>query len=166
MFMLSSLMSCHAISLFSFLFVSSSYQYLYLMFMLPQLLFMYLLCKYLYCDVVFILICLLPTNLFGLLNSQKITKKRKFVTNVTCCLLLYFGTSQSIFVFMFLASMFRCKLLVFIQMSMQALNDMIRNDPSLLIRGLRKRNSVEIAARSSIFPAFQTKVNLKAIASR
>ena len=40
------------------------------------LLFVSLLYKYLYCGVVFIFICLLPTNSFGLLNSQKITKKK------------------------------------------------------------------------------------------
>ena len=39
-------------------------------------LFVSLLCKYLYCGVAFIHICLLLTNSLGLLNSQKIAKKK------------------------------------------------------------------------------------------
>ena len=52
-------------------------------------------------------IFLLFTNMFCLLNPQKIAKKRKSDTSSICGLISYFGMKESIFVFMFFTPMCR-----------------------------------------------------------
>ena len=110
---------------------------------------------------------LLFTNLFCLLKLTDNNKKRKFRTSDDCGFNSYFWYDSINFHSRIFASMLRFKLLdFFLHKHVIITNGMIRNDPVLLIYGLWKKNSVKIAARSSIFPAFQTKINLKVTASR
>ena len=84
--------------------VSFCYIYIYILIFMLSLLSVYvtisylyyLLCEYLYCDIVFMFICLLFINSFCLLNLQK-QQKRKSVTSAIRCFILHFGMNVAIF---------------------------------------------------------------------
>ena len=99
-------------------------------------------------------------------NPQKNSKKRKSDTSSICCLISYFDTNWLIFVIVFWHPCLDLNCLIF-----RKVCDHNKFMFYVLIRVYQyavfgKRNSVKILVRFSISQVFQTKVNLKATASR